>query len=348
MYKTKGYAAFSASAPLAPYEIQRRSPKKHDVVIAIDYCGVCHSDLHQVKNEWASAVYPMVPGHEIVGRVIEIGTAVSKFKVGDLAGVGCLVDSCRTCNDCLQGQEQFCDYGRVGTYNSIEKDGVTRTFGGYSQSIVVDENFTLKIPSNLELSKVAPLLCAGITTYSPLKHWNIGPGKKVGVVGLGGLGHMAVKFAKAFGAKVSVFSRSEKKKADALKLGADEVILTNSPDKIILSHNKSFDMIIDTVSAPHDLNLFLQLLKRDGSCVLLGLPDIEPTINIAHLIMGRKNLSGSLIGGIAETQEMLDFCSAHNITCEVELISPEKINEAFERMMKSDVHYRFVLDMKTL
>jgi uncharacterized zinc-type alcohol dehydrogenase-like protein len=348
MIKTSGYAALNSNTPLVPFEFTRREPKPNDILIEIDYCGVCHSDIHQVKNEWGASVYPMVPGHEIVGHVTRIGSNVSKFKVGDLAGVGCLVDSCRTCANCQEGFQQFCINGSVGTYNSIEKDGVTRTYGGYSKSIVLSEDFALKIPTNLDLKTVAPLLCAGITTYSPLRHWGVGPGQKVGVVGLGGLGHMAVKFAHSFGATVTVFSRSISKKEDAIRLGATEMALTTNPESLLATHAGKFDFIIDTVSAPHDLNLYLQLLKRDGKMVLVGLPDVPPHIEVGNLIFGRKTLAGSLIGGIHETQEMLDYCGQHNIGCDIELIAPNRINEAFERTLKSDVKYRFVLDMKAL
>ncbi len=348
MINTSGYAAFKSSGQLAPFEFKRRELKPNDILIEIDFCGVCHSDIHQVKNEWGNAEYPMVPGHEIVGHITKIGTAVKKFSVGDLAGVGCLVDSCRTCSNCQEGFQQFCLNGSVGTYNSLEKDGETRTFGGYSKCIVVDQDFALIIPKNLDLKTVAPLLCAGITTYSPLRHWGVGPGQKVGVVGLGGLGHMAVKFAHSFGAHVTVFTRSENKKADALKLGADEVALTNDPQKVLADHAGKFDFILDTVSAPHDLNLYLQLLKRDGKMVLVGLPEIPPNIEVGNLIFGRKTLAGSLIGGIPETQEMLYYCGVNNIGCDIELIHPSKINVAFERTLNSDVKYRFVLDMKAI
>lgn len=345
MIKTSGYAAFDSKSPLAPFEFTRRELKAHDVLIEIDYCGICHSDIHHVRNEWGRAIYPMVPGHEIVGHITRVGSGVTKFKVGELAGVGCLVDSCRTCNSCMEGHQQFCENGSIGTYNSIDKDG-ERTFGGYSERIVVNEDFALRIPSNLILSNVAPLLCAGITTYSPLRHWGVGPGQKIGVVGLGGLGHMAVKFAHSFGATVTVFSRSLSKKEDALRLGASEMTLTTNAQALLATHAGKFDFIIDTVSAPHDLNLYLQLLKRDGKMVLVGLPEVPPEIQVGNLIFGRKSLAGSLIGGIPETQEMLDYCSKFNITCDVEVIHPKRINEAFDRMMRSDVKYRFVLDMK--
>lgn len=347
MIDTQGYAAKDSKSPLTPFEFKRREPKPHDILIEIDYCGVCHSDIHQVRNEWGSAVYPMVPGHEIVGHITKVGKEVTKFRVGDLAGVGCLVDSCRTCSNCQDGYQQFCLNGSVGTYNSTEKDG-SRTFGGYSKRIVVNEEYALKIPGNLKLENVAPLLCAGITTFSPLRHWKVGPGMKVGVVGLGGLGHMAVKFAHSFGADVTVFSRSNNKKADALKLGAKEVAITTDTEALLLSHAGKFDLILDTVSAPHDLNIYLQLLKRDGAMVLVGLPEVPPELQVGNLIFGRKSLAGSLIGGIPETQEMLDYCGKHNITSDIELIHPKEINNAFERMMKGDVKYRFVLDMKSI
>lgn len=345
MFKTKGYAAYNSTSPLAPYEFERREPRPNDVLIEIDYCGVCHSDIHQVKNEWGGSVYPMVPGHEIVGHVIKVGSNVKKFKVGDLAGVGCLVDSCRICENCKEGYEQFCENGSIGTYNAIEKDGITRTFGGYSKSIVVKEDFVLKVPKNLDLSKVAPLLCAGITTYSPLRHFKVGPGMKIGVVGLGGLGHMAVKFGRSFGAHVTVFTHSENKREDALRLGAHEVVLTKNPESVLNSHANNLDFIIDTVSANHDINLYLQLLRRDGKMVLVGLPEVPPVIETDNLVYRRRTLAGSLIGGIPETQEMLDYCGANNICCDVEVLDPSKINEAYARMLKGDVKYRFVLDM---
>ena len=348
MTKIKGFAAYNSASPLAPYEFTRRAPRANDVVIKIDYCGICHSDVHQAKNEWGATVYPIVPGHEIVGHITAIGSNVKNFKVGDLAGVGCLVDSCLSCPDCQDHQEQFCQNGRVGTYNSTERDGVTRTYGGYSESIVVREEFALKIPKNLNLAGVAPLLCAGITTYSPLKKWKIGKNSKVAVFGLGGLGHMAVQFAKSFGAHVSVFTRCENKIGEAKKLGADEVYSTKHQMELAIKLANKFDFIIDTVSAPHDLNFNLSLLKRDGSCVLVGLPDVPPTIEVGNLIMGRKNLAGSLIGGIKETQEMLDYCGEHNITSVVEVIAPNEVNNAYERMLKSDVKYRFVMDMSKL
>lgn len=343
---TKAYAAFTSSTPLAPYNLKRRELRENDIEIEITNCGVCHSDIHQIKNEWGNARYPMVPGHEIVGIVKKIGSKVTKFKIGDHAGVGCLVDSCQTCNSCVQDLEQFCLNGSVGTYNSNGKDGEI-TFGGYSQKIIVREEFTLKIPKNLPLAPTAPLLCAGITTYSPLRHWNITKGMKVAIVGLGGLGHMGVKFAHAFGAEVYVFSKSPKKRDDALKLGASD-LLNYEDEHTLKKHSGTFDFILDTVSAPHDLNTLLRYLKIEKNLVLVGLPDIPPTLQVGALIWGRKSISGSLIGGIKETQEMLDFCGEHNIVSEIELIKMNEINTAYDRMLKSDVKYRFVIDNKTI
>ena len=350
MVASLGYAAQSAKVPLAPYKFERREPREHDVLIEITHCGVCHSDIHQVRDEWGNSMFPMVPGHEIVGKVLRVGSKVSKFKVGDLAAVGCLVDSCRTCVNCKDGFEQFCVGGMIGTYNSYERDGKTMTFGGYSNNIVVDEAFTLKVPKNLDLARVAPLLCAGITTYSPLRHWRVGPGQKVGIVGLGGLGHMGVKFARAFGAHTVCFTTSENKKADALRLGAHEVVLSRNEEEM-KKHLGSFDFILDTVSAPHDLNALVSLLRRDGTLCLVGVPDKDPTIqgfNLIFAVVGRRRIAGSLIGGLPETQEMLDFCAKHEILSDIELIPIQKINEAYERMLKSDVKYRFVIDMSSL
>ncbi|WP_413576618.1 NAD(P)-dependent alcohol dehydrogenase [Bdellovibrio sp. HCB290] len=346
MIKAKAFAAPSAKAPLAPFNFERRELRDNDVHIEIHYCGVCHSDVHQVRDEWGKGMFPMVPGHEIVGKVTAVGAKVKKFKVGDLAGVGCLVDSCLDCASCKEGLEQFCEKGFVGTYNSKEKDG-SPTYGGYSTSIVTREEFCLSIPKNLDLAAAAPLLCAGITTYSPLRHWNVTKGQKVGVVGLGGLGHMAVKLANAIGAKVAVFTTSPSKVEDAKRLGAHEVIISKDMEQM-KAHMGSFDFIIDTVSAPHDYNLYLSMLRRDGNMVLVGLPDTPPTLAAGALIMGRRKLGGSLIGGIQETQEMLDFCAKHNIVSDIEIIPIQKINEAYERMIKSDVKYRFVIDMKSL
>ncbi|MBC7386835.1 MAG: NAD(P)-dependent alcohol dehydrogenase [Cryobacterium sp.] len=343
---TKAYAAKSAKTPLVPFEIIRREPRPHDVVIAIDYCGVCHSDIHQARDEWGGSMFPMVPGHEIVGHVKAVGSKVTKFKVGDLAGVGCFVDSCRECVNCRDGLEQFCSVGMNGTYNGKEKDG-TPTFGGYSTSIVVDESYTLKVPKNLDLAAVAPLLCAGITTYSPLMHWKVGPGKTVAVVGLGGLGHMGVKIARALGAHVIAITTSASKKEDAHRLGAHEVIVSKNPAEMAAFEGK-IDFILNTVSAPHDINAYLELLKRDGTMVLVGVPEKPPELHAMNLIFGRKQIGGSLIGGIAETQEMLDFCSKHGIVSDIEMIPVSKVNEAYERMIKGDVKYRFVIDTKSL
>ncbi|HJU83828.1 MAG TPA: NAD(P)-dependent alcohol dehydrogenase [Holophagaceae bacterium] len=347
MTATKAYAATSAASPLTPFSFERRDVGPHDVAIEIAYCGICHSDLHQVRNEWSGSLYPMVPGHEIVGRVTAVGAHVKGFKPGDLAGVGCMVDSCRTCPSCARHLEQFCEKGAAFTYNGTEMDRTTRTYGGYSSAIVVDEAFTLKVSPKLDLAAVAPLLCAGITTYSPLRHWKAGKGTKVGVVGLGGLGHMAVKLAAAMGAEVTMLSTSKAKEADAKRLGAAHFGLT-SDDATFKRLAKRFDLLIDTISAPHDYNKYLGLLRVEGAMVLLGVPP-EPTPVAAHaLIGGRRTLSGSLIGGIRETQEMLDFCAEHGIVSDIELIPVQKVNEAYERMLKNDVRYRFVLDMKTL
>lgn len=346
MIKTKSFAAPAASAPLAPFTFEHRDLRENDIHIEIHYCGVCHSDIHQVRDEWGHGMFPMVPGHEIVGKIVAVGSKVKKFKVGDLAGVGCMVDACLDCHSCNEGLEQFCENGFVGTYNSKNKDG-TPTYGGYSSSIVVREEFCLSIPKNLNLAAVAPLLCAGITTYSPLRHWKVTKGQKVGIVGLGGLGHMGVKLANAMGAHVTVFTTSPAKIEDAKRLGAHEVIISKDMEQM-KKHANMFDFILDTVSAPHDYNLYLSLLRRDGNMVLVGLPDKPPTLQAAALIMGRRKLGGSLIGGIEETQEMLDFCSQHNIVSDIEMIPIQNINEAYERMIKSNVKYRFVIDMKSL
>jgi len=347
MTKTKGYAAQTKTSPVAPFEFERREPGATDVQIEILFCGVCHSDLHQVRDEWGGSIYPMVPGHEIVGRVSAVGSGVTKFAVGDLAGVGCMVDSCRSCESCGIGLEQYCDRNQiVFTYNSRFPDG-TPSYGGYSNSIVVDEAFTLHISPKLDLAATAPLLCAGITTYSPMKHWNVQPGQKVGVVGLGGLGHMALKFAHAFGAHVTQFTTSPGKEEDARRLGADEVVLTRDPEALKALAG-TFHFIIDTVSAPHDLNMYLTLLKRDGSMVLVGLPEDPAKVDAFPLAGKRRSLAGSNIGGIAETQEMLDFCAEHGIVSDIEMTPISKVNEAYERMLKNDVKYRFVIDMATL
>lgn len=344
---TKAYAAQSATSPLGPFNIQRREPTAKDVEIDILYCGVCHSDLHFARNEWGFSAYPIVPGHEILGRVTRVGKDVTKFKAGDMAAVGCMVDSCRTCSSCKQGLEQFCQTGSIFTYNGPDKHSGGMTFGGYSENIVCDEAFTLKVPKNLDPARSAPLLCAGITTYSPLRHWGATKGKKVGIVGLGGLGHMGVKFAHAFGCHTVLFTTSESKVADGKKLGADEVVISKNQDAMA-KHTGSFDLIVDTVSADHDLNAYLSLVKLDGSMVLVGVPPKPQPVAAFSLIMPRRNLAGSLIGGIAETQEMLDFCGKHNVMCDIELIRMQQINEAYERMLKSDVKYRFVIDMASL
>ena len=346
MRKIHAYATTAADAALAPFEITRREPGSHDVQIEILYCGVCHSDIHQARNEWGNSIYPMVPGHEIVGRVTAVGDHVKKFKVGDMAGVGCLIDSCRTCPQCAAGDEQFCENGSTGTYNGIDKNGEI-TFGGYSKQIVVDENFTLLIPANLDIKAVAPLLCAGITTYSPLRRWKVGPGQKVAIVGLGGLGHMAVKLAAAFGAEVTVLSTSDNKEVDAKRLGAHHFVNSRNAEKMksLAGH---FDFILNTVSAKNDYNALLGLLHTNGSMVLVGAPAEPSQISGFSLIMGRRSIAGSLIGGLAETQEMLDFCGKHNITSDIEMISIDKINEAYERILNADVKYRFVIDMASL
>jgi uncharacterized zinc-type alcohol dehydrogenase-like protein len=345
--KINAYAVQNATSPLAPFVIQRRDPTAHDVQIEILYCGVCHSDLHIARNEWQGTTYPCVPGHEIIGRVKKVGAQVSKFKEGDLAGVGCLVDSCRTCENCEDDLEQFCEQGPIFTYNSPDKHSGGLTYGGYSENVVVDEAFVLHIPENLDLAATAPLLCAGITTYSPLRHNNVGQGQKVGVVGLGGLGHMGVKLAKALGAHVVVFTHSPGKVKDALRLGADEVVNSND-EEAMKKHLNSFHFILDTVSAQHDINAYLLLLKRDGTLTQVGVPPEPLALQVGSLIFGRRNFNGSLIGGIKETQEMLDFCGEHNITSDIELIPIQKINEAYDRLVKNDVKYRFVIDMASL
>jgi len=346
MSHAKGYAAAAAKAPLKPYSFERREPREHDVAIDIKYCGICHSDIHQARDEWGGAIFPMVPGHEIAGIVTAVGSKVTKFKVGDKVGIGCFVDSCRTCEQCKDGLEQYCAVGAVWTYNAKDKDGEP-TFGGYSDKIVADENYVLRLPENLPLDAVAPLMCAGITLYSPLKHWNARPGKKVAIVGLGGLGHMGVKIAHALGAEVTVLSQSLRKKEDGLRLGADHYYATSDP-KTFEKLARSFDLIINTVGSDMDLNQFLTLLKVDGSLVLVGLPEKPAAVAAFSLVLGRRSLAGSAIGGIAETQEMLDFCGKHNITSDIEVIPIQKVNEAYERVLKSDVRYRFVIDMASL
>jgi alcohol dehydrogenase (NADP+) len=344
--KTSAYAAQTATDQLTPFDIQRRDVGNRDVQIDILYCGVCHSDLHTVRSEWQGTTYPCVPGHEIVGRVVKVGQDVNKFKAGDTVGVGCMVDSCRTCANCKADLEQFCP-DTVFTYNSPDKQLGGITYGGYSESIVVDKAFVLKIPKHLDLAATAPLLCAGITTYSPLRHNNVSKGQKVGVVGLGGLGHMGVKLAKALGAHVVVFTTSANKIEDALRLGADQVVNSKNADEM-KQHLNSFNFILDTVSAPHDINAYLLLLKLDGNLTQVGVPPEPLSLNVGSLIYGRRSLSGSLIGGIKETQEMLDFCGKHNITADIELIQIQQINEAYDRLVKSDVKYRFVIDMTSL
>lgn len=344
----KAYGTEAPNADLKQLHIERREVTAKDIEIEILYCGVCHSDLHTARNDWGGTVYPAVPGHEIVGRITKVGSEVSKLKVGDLAAVGCMVDSCRTCHSCAQDLEQYCLNGFTGTYNGKDKHLGGRTFGGYSEKVVVDEHFVLKVPANLNLAAVAPLLCAGITTWSPLRHWKVGKGSKVAVVGLGGLGHMAIKLAKGLGAEVTLFSRSASKEQDALHLGADSVILSTDEQQMNTVKGR-FDLIIDTVPYIHDVNPYVTTLNISGTLVLVGyLGGLEPILNTVPMILGRKSVAGSLIGGIAETQEMLDFCGEHNIVSEIELIDMQDINEAYERMLKSDVRYRFVIDMASL
>jgi uncharacterized zinc-type alcohol dehydrogenase-like protein len=346
--ESKGYAAQSPTSGLAPLNFQRRDPRPGDVVLEIAFCGICHSDIHQVKNEWGQSMYPMVPGHEIVGRVTAVGSDVQRFKIGDLAGVGVMVDSCRVCQNCKAQEEQYCEKGFVGTYNAKGYDGVL-VHGGYSNNIVVDERYVHTLSPKFEdkLAAVAPLLCAGITTYSPLKHWKAGPGKKVGIVGLGGLGHMGLKFAHAFGAEVTLFTTSAGKEADARRLGADEVVLSKDQDAMA-QHASQFDFILDCVSAPHDLNAYLNLLRLDGTLCLVGLPDEPSQIQSFSTVTNRRSLAGSMIGGMRETQEMLDFCAEHDIVSDIELIGVDKLAEAYERVVQGDVKYRFVIDLKTL
>lgn len=344
----KAFGNEAADAALAHLNIQRRKPTPHDVEIDILFCGVCHSDLHTARSEWGPTMYPCVPGHEIVGKVKSIGGHVTKFKVGDLVGVGCIVDSCRECEYCKEHLEQYCEPGMTGTYNSPDKYlQDTPTFGGYSETIIVDENYLLRIPENLDLAATAPLLCAGITTYSPLHHWKVGPGKKVGIVGIGGLGHMGIKIAKAMGAHVVAFTTSKSKFAEAHRLGADEVVLSKDPEQMAAFKGK-LHFILDAVSAEHDVNAYLGLLRVDGSLALVGAPEQPLPIAAFSLIPGRKSFAGSMIGGIQETQEMLDFCSAHNITADIEMIDIQNINEAYERLLKGEVKYRFVIDMNSL
>ena len=348
MFQAKGYAAPDAHSPLAPFSFERRDPRPRDVQIEILHCGICHSDLHQARNDWSNSLYPMVPGHEIVGRVTAVGGEVKRFKVGDLAGVGCMIDSCRTCAACADGEEQYCEKGATLTYNDRERGSQSLAFGGYSNMIVVDEHFTVKISPSLDLKATAPLLCAGITTYSPLRHWEIGKGHKVGVVGLGGLGHMGIKFAHALGANVVMITTSPGKAADAMRLGADDVLI--STDKAAMSkHAGSFHFLLNTITNGHDLNPYARLLRRNGTMVLVGaLMALEPPLQGRSVIGGRKRIAGSAIGGMRETQEMLDFCAEHGIVSDVETIPIQKVNEAYERLLKNDVKYRFVIDMASL
>ncbi|MFI5303512.1 MAG: NAD(P)-dependent alcohol dehydrogenase [Nitrospiria bacterium] len=347
MPKVKGFAALRAKAPLTLYTFERRSAGDHDVVIDIQYCGICHSDIHQARDEWGMSAFPMVPGHEIVGNVSQVGRKVNRFKTGDKVGVGCFVDSCRRCEACDQSLQQYCVNGVSWTYNSFEQDKITPTQGGYSNQIVVNEDYVLRMPINLALNAAAPLLCAGITLYSPLMHWKAGPGKKVAIIGLGGLGHMGVKLAHALGAEVTVLSSSLKKREDGVKLGADHFYATSQPDTFNKLAN-TFDLMINTVSAEIDWNIYLNLLKTDGSMVLVGIPEKQIPLSVFSLISRRRNLAGSLIGGYKETQEMLDFCGKHDICSEVEVIPIQKVNDAYERVLKSDVRYRFVIDMSSL
>jgi uncharacterized zinc-type alcohol dehydrogenase-like protein len=347
MLETRGYATDGPTSNLAPFSFERREPGPHDILIEILYCGVCHSDIHQARNEWGNSIYPMVPGHEIVGRVARVGAEVTKFKVGAPAGVGCFVDSCRVCPNCKEGEEQYCLNHLVSTYNGTEKDERTPTYGGYSNQIVVDESYALKVPENLPPQNVAPLLCAGITTYSPLRRFKVGPGQKVGVVGLGGLGHMGVKLAASMGAEVTVFSTSQSKEQDARKLGAHNFVVTKDAQNFEPLAGK-YDFILDTVSASHDINLYLNLLRREGVMVLVGAPEKPLELPAFSLISNGRTLAGSMIGGIRETQEMLDYCAEHNITSDVEVIPIAQIDAAYERTIKGDVRYRFVIDMQTL
>jgi uncharacterized zinc-type alcohol dehydrogenase-like protein len=347
MPTVKAYAAPAAKAPLAPWTFERREPGERDVAMDVLFCGVCHSDIHQARDEWGNATFPMVPGHEIIGRVTRVGAKVTGFKPGDLAGVGCLVDSCRDCDPCRKDLQQFCQRGPAWSYNSTEMDRATRTYGGYSAQYVCDEAFTLKIAPTVDAAAAAPLLCAGITTWSPLRHWRVGAGSRVGVVGLGGLGHMAVKLAAALGAEVTMLSTSKGKEADARRLGAAEFGLTSEKATFKRLAGR-FDLIVDTISAPHDYNAYLGMVRTDGTMVLLGAPPAPSPVNAGALIGGRKRLAGSLIGGIAETQELLDFCAERKIAADVEVIRAAQINEAYERMMKGDVRYRFSIDLSTL
>ncbi|QTF09249.1 NAD(P)-dependent alcohol dehydrogenase [Brenneria izadpanahii] len=348
MQNIRGFAALDAASPLVPHQFVRRDPREDDVIIDIVYCGVCHSDIHMARNEWKNSHYPLVPGHEIIGKVVGVGKSVTRFKQGDWVGVGCMVDSCQQCDACEDGLEQYCEEGMTLTYGAVDRHDGLPTFGGYSERIVVSDKFVLRLSDKLDMKSAAPLLCAGITTYSPLRHWNVGPGDKVAVVGLGGLGHMGLKFAKAMGAEVTLFTRSPGKEQEARRLGADRVIISSDDAQMKTAAN-TFDIILDTVPMQHDLNPYLATLARDGTLILVGLIEpIEPTVHSGLLVMGRKNIAGSLIGGIQETQEMLDFCAEHGISCDVEMINMQDINTAYERMLKSDVHYRFVIEMASL
>lgn len=348
MAEIHAYAAQDEKSPLTPFDYSSREVRDNDVKIEILYCGVCHSDLHMARNEWKNTQYPIVPGHEIVGRIVEAGPSAKKFKQGDLVGVGCMVDSCRTCSSCEEGEENYCENGFVATYNSPDRHSQAITYGGYATDIVVDQDFVLKVPENLDPAGVAPLLCAGVTTYAPLRHWKVGPGQKVGIVGLGGLGHMGVKLAHAMGAKVVLFTTSASKIEDGKRLGADEVVISKDAEQMEAQVN-SFDLILNTVAAQHDLTQFIRLLKRDGHLALVGVPEHDhPAPSVAELVFKRRTVGGSLIGSIAETQEMLDFCGEHNITADIELINIDQINDAYERMLKSDVKYRFVIDNNSL
>lgn len=348
MSSVRAYGAQSPTSGVAPFPIDRRAPRADDVVIEIDYCGICHTDIHFVHNDWGMSLYPVVPGHEIVGRVSEVGDAVTKFQAGDRVGVGCLVDSCRTCSACDDGLEQYCEQGWVATYNGTDPHDGTRTYGGYSERIVVSERFVLQIPDGLDPAAAAPLLCAGITTYSPLKYFGVGRGDRVGIVGMGGLGHMGVKFARALGAEVTLFTRSEAKVAEASRQGAHHVIVSTDPARMEAAAG-AFDFILDTVPVAHDVNPYLAALRRDGTCIMVGMPEpIDPPANAGALIFGRRKIAGSLIGGLPETQEMLDFCAEHGILCDIEMLDIREINGAYERMQRGDVRYRFVIDMSTL
>lgn len=348
MLKVRGYAAHDAHSPLVPFNFERREPGPRDVQIEILYAGICHSDLHQARNDWSNSLYPMVPGHEIVGRVVKVGSEVKKLKAGDFAGVGCMVDSCRNCFECNDGLEQYCVHGATWTYNAKERGSEQLTFGGYSEQIVVEERFVVKVPATMDLKAVAPLLCAGITTYSPLKHWKVGPGQKVGVIGLGGLGHMGVKFAKAFGAHVVMITTSPDKGKDAKRLGADEVLISRDAEAMA-KHAGTFDFLLNTIPVGHDVNPYMALLKRDCTMAIVGvLTELTPPPTGVSVIFGRKSIAGSAIGGMPETQEMIDFCAAHNVVSDIEMIAIQSVNEAYERMLKNDVKYRFVIDMASL